>query len=220
MAGRMLTMFCLVLFASTSLTQADSQSNSSREYQIKSALMFNVLKFIDWPKEPKSTSETDAKNAPLRNPAAKLSAREAKTIFIALIAEPDVYNACKIIQEKKIKNQTIRVNRFPHRQVKDPNVLLPYDLVYMTAPTKSLRVFDVSVILNTLKKHRILTIGEIPRFLERGGMINFVREQNHILFEINLDVMRQEGFAIKAQLLRLAKRVIKKPSSQESGAKK
>jgi len=207
----LLVMLCLVCFLSASLAQADTQSKLLREYRIKSALMYNFLKFIDWPKEPKTTSQADTKKTPAPKPVNKLSARDAKKIYIALVAEPDVYNTCKIIQGKKVKNKTVQINRFSHRQVKDPNGLLPYDLVYMTTPPKSLRSFDADAVLKKLKKHRILTAGEIPRFLERGGMINFVRKKNNILFEINLDVMQQEGFDIKAQLLRLAKRVIKKP---------
>lgn len=198
---------CLVLSA-----QANAESKSSREYQVKSAMLYNFMKFIDWPEKSRSTSDADASKNRSGQPIPKLSDQEKDKIFIALVAEPDIYEFCQIIQGKKVKNKTIQIHRFSHEQVKDPHVLLPYDLVYITSPPKSASSFDVVAILEKMKHHRILTLGEIPKFLESGGMVNFVQKDSNVCFEINLDVMQKEGFVVKAQLLRLAKRVIKKSS--------
>ena len=66
-----------------------------------------------------------------------------------------------------------------------------------------------------LNGRAVLTIGEQDKFLEKGGIVNFVREKKKIRFEINLNVAEQARLQIRAKLVRLAKRVIKKKKSKE-----
>lgn len=181
----------LVYFGLALPAHAETQTGSSREYQIKSALVFNFLKFIDWPKESDSPSNSKERR-------------------IALIADNDICNTFKIIHGKTVNGKTVRIQPFLPQQIEDPNILYRYDVVYITA-MKSSPSLNTNALLQALNQRPILTVGETPPFLERGGMINFVYEKNNIHFEINLYAMQQKGFSIKAQLLRLAKRVRKKP---------
>lgn len=208
----LLGILCLVCFLFALLTQAEAETSVSREYKIKSVLIYNFMKFIDWPEKSKPISDANDPKIFPGGPTLKLSDQDENNVFIALVTEPEIYKICKLVQGREVKGKTIKVKRFSHRQLEDPNVLLSYDLVYITSPPKSLHSFDTGSILNKMKHHRILTIGESPQFLKGYGMINFVPEKNNVCFEINLDIMQEEGFVIKAQLLRLAKRVIKKPS--------
>lgn len=50
----------------------------------------------------------------------------------------------------------------------------------------------------------ILTVGDMERFAETGGMIGFKIESGKVRFEINLDVAKQAGLEISSRLLRLA----------------
>jgi hypothetical protein len=45
-------------------------------------------------------------------------------------------------------------------------------------------------------------------FVERGGMINFVLENNRVLFEVNLKAAQQRGLKITSKLLNVAKLVV------------
>jgi hypothetical protein len=45
-------------------------------------------------------------------------------------------------------------------------------------------------------------------FVERGGMINFVLENNRVLFEVNLKAAQQRGLKISSELLNVAKLVV------------
>ena len=50
----------------------------------------------------------------------------------------------------------------------------------------------------------VLTVGETPGFLERGGIINLVESRGRIRFEINQSTAREAGLTLSSQLLRLA----------------
>jgi hypothetical protein len=50
----------------------------------------------------------------------------------------------------------------------------------------------------------ILTIGETPGFAQRGGIINFVLEDNKVHFEVNVEAAKQANITISSRLLSLA----------------
>ena len=52
----------------------------------------------------------------------------------------------------------------------------------------------------------MLTVGESPRFAERGGMIGFwVTGEGRVAFDINLQRAEQSELRMSAQLLKLAR---------------
>jgi hypothetical protein len=51
----------------------------------------------------------------------------------------------------------------------------------------------------------ILTVGETPRFIEQGGMVNFFLENGKVRFEINRTAAERAGLRISSRLLQLAK---------------
>jgi hypothetical protein len=50
-----------------------------------------------------------------------------------------------------------------------------------------------------------LTVGEGPDFLAQGGIINFVRDDGKVRFEINADAAARADLRISSRLLRLAR---------------
>lgn len=52
----------------------------------------------------------------------------------------------------------------------------------------------------------MLTVGETPGFLERGGMINLVETGGRIRFEINRTMAEKAGLTVSSRLLSLALR--------------
>jgi hypothetical protein len=57
----------------------------------------------------------------------------------------------------------------------------------------------------------VLTVGESDEFARRGGMINFVLEQDKVRFEINVSRVEQGGLKLSAQLQKLASAVRRDP---------
>ena len=66
---------------------------------------------------------------------------------------------------------------------------------------------DTYEILAESKNTPRLTIGESARFIQQGGMINFVRKDLTIKFEVNIHALKQADLEISSQVLRIADRV-------------
>ncbi len=54
----------------------------------------------------------------------------------------------------------------------------------------------------------ILLVGSFEGFLEQGGMVNIIRRQNRMTFEVDAGRAKRRGIEFRARLLRLANRVI------------
>ncbi|MGR8931124.1 MAG: YfiR family protein [Gammaproteobacteria bacterium] len=68
---------------------------------------------------------------------------------------------------------------------------------------------DAAAIVERLKGLPIVTVSEDKTFIQHHGMIGLVTEGNRLAFEINLDAALDGGIHVSAQLVKLAKEVIK-----------
>jgi hypothetical protein len=59
-------------------------------------------------------------------------------------------------------------------------------------------------ILTELRNRQILTVGEVERFAQRGGMIGFVSAGNRIRLNVNLSASEDSELTISSRLLRAA----------------
>ena len=50
----------------------------------------------------------------------------------------------------------------------------------------------------------VLTVSDIPAFVRRGGMIQFVSSGNRIRFEVNQAVSERAGLTLSSELLKVA----------------
>ena len=59
-------------------------------------------------------------------------------------------------------------------------------------------------ILEPLKTLPLLTVWESDQFLDRGGVINFVKKDGKVRIEIDLDAARRGQLQISSKLLKVA----------------
>ena len=62
-------------------------------------------------------------------------------------------------------------------------------------------------ILAAVKNQNVLTVSDMDRFAEAGGIINFITLEDKVRFEINVDAAAQTPLKLSSQLLRVAKLV-------------
>jgi YfiR/HmsC-like len=58
--------------------------------------------------------------------------------------------------------------------------------------------------LAALEGARVLTVGDDPQFLARGGMLQFLLQDNRIRFAVNLDAVNRSELHLSSELLRVA----------------
>lgn len=175
-------------------TQVRADSASSREYQIKAAFLYNFIMFVDWPQG----KITDG-NEPL---------------VISIIGKDPFEGAFEPIKDKLINGRKVVIKRFEgfeelrksgarlNQAIED---IKKCHLLFICRSEGKV----VSQIVDLVKDSSVLTVGDMPKFLETGGgIINFVMEEEKVRFEINAVAANQVGLQIRSQLLRLAKRVI------------
>ena len=68
---------------------------------------------------------------------------------------------------------------------------------------------NTSEIIESLHGTSVLTVGETNGFVEEGGIINFVLEDEHVHFQVNQKMANEAGLRMSSQLLSLAKLVVK-----------
>lgn len=196
-------MLTLALLTALIAPQAHAQSTSSREYQIKAAFLYNFIKFVDWPKE-----KTADANAPMS---------------IGILGKDPFQDAFEPLQEREGKDKKVAIRRFegfveleksgqkkkdqPHPRIQE---IQKCHLLFI-CPSETERIGDI---LACVKGHSVLTVADATRFLEAGGVINFVTEEKKIRFEVNAAAAKQAKLSVRSQLLRLAKRIIKEDGSE------
>ena len=75
------------------------------------------------------------------------------------------------------------------------------------------RTSNIPAYLQSATGMPILTVGETPRFIEQGGIVNFFLENGKVRFEINRSAAARAGLRFSSRLLQLAK--IVDPGAEE-----
>ena len=161
---------------SAAVPTAHAQSPEVREYQIKAAFVYNFIKFVDWPSEALPQS--------------------SDTINICVLRDDPFADALEALKGKAVKARRVAVRRI------EPGRDLESCQVVFIGSSEAKRLPQV---MESLQGMNVLTVGEMERFVELGGIINFFVQNNKVRFEINVNSAERAGLKLSSQLLSLAK---------------
>jgi hypothetical protein len=145
------------------------------EAEIKAVLLFHLTQFVTWP----TSSVTSA------------------TFDIGVLG-PDPFGPVldAVVSGEKVNGKPIRILRSTRAQD-----LRNCPLVYVSPQGRE----PLARLFEELRKPPTLTVGESQEFLDEGGMIRFRKTpERKIRLQIFLDRVRQAGFNLSAQLLRVS----------------
>ncbi len=168
----------LLLLLGLLLTPVSSgaQATQPSEHQIKAAFVFNFAKFVEWPAVAFTNASTP--------------------MVVGILGEnpfgPDLEAA---IRNKSINNHPLEVKTFV-----EPGAATNCHILFISRSEKK----RLPEILQALSSLGVLTVSEMDDFIETGGMINFVKDNNKIRFQINEPAAKKSGFKISSKLLSLA----------------
>lgn len=150
-----------------------------RELQLKSAFLYKISKFVQWPSElvTKDNGSQQSFNICVANNIEFYDFLTSST------------------KNRQLKNKTIRI--WNVLTVDNPQFC---QLIYL----HDTNVSDTKLFLNQLANKPVLTIGSGSSFTELGGMIRFVQRKNNIGFVINNSLAKNVKLKINAHLLRLS----------------
>lgn len=148
------------------------------EFEVKSAYLFTFGRFIQWP--------------------ARLGTEEAGFEICVLGADP--FGATL---DSTIAGGLIRGRKVAARRLSSTKAAARCDVLFISGSEEA----RLPAILEDLKSWAVVTVSDITRFAERGGMIQFVTVGNRVRFEINLLPARHAGLLFGSELLRVASAV-------------
>ena len=168
---------CALLLVLLSFVCASAQSGPT-EYDVKAAYLFNFGKFVKWP----------ANKQPAR-----------RTFGICMMGEDHFGGALdRVAAGENISGLPVVVKRVASAEdVSDCNI------VFVDRSEEK----RLSAVLPALTRAGVLTVSDMPGFVERGGMIQFQPAGNRIRFEVNLDAAEQGGLSLSSDLLKVATKV-------------
>ena len=158
-------------------TAADAQSDTSREYRIKAAFLYNFVQFVRWPATAFSSSD-----APFH---------------IGILGDDPFGSALDdTVAGESIDGHRLSVMRSPRIEE-----LEGCQVIFVCRSEGN----SLDAILSELKAKPILTVSEVDGFANKGGDIDFYLSGGKVRFEINPQSAQQCGLKISSQLLSLGK---------------
>jgi hypothetical protein len=174
--GRRGLLFLLIVLATYAQT-LEAQTARVPEYQLKATFLFQFTQFVEWPSDAFATSATP--------------------LVIGILGDdPFGKYLDNVIQHEKVNEHPLTVQRFRRLEdVKNCHLLF-------VARTDSNRIEEI---VDALKGQPVLTVGDGETFAERGGVIQFVTEENRTRLRINLEAAKVSKLTISSKLLRPAR---------------
>ncbi len=152
------------------------EAPSLTEYQVKALCLLNFAKYVDWP--PEAYPQADA------------------PLTIGVLGESHFGRDF----EQAAAGKSINGRKIVIRELSGGEDWGKCRILFVSASEKK----RLAEIISKVKSLPVLTVGETEQFTEKGGVINFMKKEGKIRFEIGLDAAREAKLTISSKLLNLA----------------
>ena len=150
------------------------------EIQIKSAYVFNFIKFVAWPDSV---------------------IKSGRKLRLCVVGNSELQSTLAQLDNNRVGEYQLHIVRPEGRAEMDACHVL-----YIGVQEQN----HLAAIIKSLGNAPVLTISDIPGFAERGGAIGLLNRNDRMLFEVNLASTRKAGLQISSQMLNLATNIFGK----------
>jgi hypothetical protein len=176
-AKRRAIVLCLLCAASMCLAFVPLHAQGRPgEYQVKAAYLYNFSRFIEWPALPAADKDES---------------------FAICVLGKDPFGP---VLDATLSGEGIAGQSLVARRLSKPQDALTCRILFVGASEED----HLKEIFAVLGKSSVLTVSDIPRFSERGGMIEFVLKGDKVRFEVNLSNATDAGLTVSSDLLKVA----------------
>ena len=177
--ARQIGLVCTIAIAIMGACTVRSVADASLEYRVKAAFLYNFAKFVTWPAQAFSGSDTPV-------------------VFCVAGEDPFQELLDSTTKQRKVEGRQIEI-----RRLTADAPLAGCHLVF-SSETDGARVAHV---LQRATSAGALTVGEADDFLPRGGMIRLIVDEGKVRFDISTRSAERAGLKVSSQLLKLARTV-------------
>jgi hypothetical protein len=179
-----LVILCLaVVLSPMSVYRAAAREPASEE-SVKAAILFNLIRFVEWPPSA------------VPNPSAPR--------VVAIFGQDALQK--RLVELAASEELSLQVSVLEIREL--DQLKSCRDSIQVLYVARSAQQF-MPRILNLVQARPVLTAGDGEGFVMQGGMINFVRQDNRIRFDINLDQAAKSRLKMSSKLFDLARVIVK-----------
>jgi len=162
--------------------KAADSSPKALEDDIKSAYIYNFIRFTEWPEE---------------------GAGKRRDFNLAIMGNLPLLKTFRGEEFQKASN-----NLHLNTQACDGLLCAKRNqALFIDHSMKD----EAAKLIRAVEDTPVLTISDIPGFADQGGMIELKMQHDRVIFRINLEAVRKSGLYISAQLLQLAEIVGENP---------
>ncbi len=156
-----------------------SFAQTTREYDLKAAFLYNFLSFVDWPPQALSAPETP---------------------FVIGVIGSDPFGS---VLNEMVRGERVNGRPIVIRRLSRPAEASQCHILFVSRSEAG----GVGEVLRHCRGRAILTVGDMPGFAEAGGMIEFVTEGSRVLLHVNATAAAEAELVISSKLLRVARNV-------------
>jgi hypothetical protein len=150
------------------------------EYEVKAAYLYNIVNFVTWPPDAVS---------PLADP-----------LRVCVFGD-DPFGA---LLNRAMQGGTAAMRPIVVDRLADVSAVTMCDLVFVAGGNTD----RIDRVVKATGQRPVLTVGEAPDFLRRGGMIAFVVDGGRVRFDINLSAAAARGLMLSSRLLQVARTIV------------
>jgi len=166
---------CVLLLACLFRIAAAQPKPALTPDDVEAAYLYNFGKFVAWPPEAGAGS---------------------RPFSICILGRDDFGGKL----DGLIAGETIQGRRIVARRLPSVATADSCQIVFIGESEEAHLVKD----LDALARKPVLTVSSLPVFLNRGGMIQFVLENNRVRFAVNLPAAQETGLSLSSELLKVA----------------
>ena len=152
------------------------------EADVKAAYLYNFTRYVEWPAEAEKGSE------PFR---------------LCVLADPAIRNAI----QRTVQGETVQGRPLVMVAPDTPRDGQQCQILYVGRSEQE----RAGQLLAAVRDQPVLTVGDFSHFTERGGMIEFLLQDNRVRFDVNLPRAQQSKLRVSSNLLRVARKVLEPP---------
>ena len=172
-------LFAIVLWVPTRgvlvVEDVHALNKAASEYQIKAAILYNLVRFIDWPDEAFADSR-----AP---------------VVISIVGKDPFGSEIEVIRGQTVQGRKVVIHRA--RTLGD---LRRCHVLFVSESEKGRLV----KVLRAAENWNTLTVADWQGSAEQGACVDFYEEDHKIRFSINIEASSKARLKVSSKLLRLA----------------
>lgn len=158
------------------IPSVQGQHAKPTEYEVKATYLYNFSRFVEWPAQGVQV--------------------EGDTFAICVLGD----NPFGPALNATVAQETIAGKSVVAKQISTPQDAVNCRVLFISS-SEAKRLKEI---LTNLGAASVLTVSDLPRFTQRGGMVQFVLEGDRVRFEVNSAIAARAGLTMSSELLKVA----------------